>query len=282
MNVYKWKLTAAVQCVLNCVLLCNIYWITGDELHVIEKQLQAHTQALSGATTVPQSLCKHKINMFKQQSSRPPLANCGLCSPNNQLRSSSAHHHSVISIHNNTAASDMWQEAGSAKCKRLWWERGKAALWKQAPRNIGFSSPPRVLMSYYSHQNEQFCQRGRCCVAVTSSVRTARRGLNGREQPAFPLLALHLAGILYVKKTPEGAGEGSVTSSGWIKKGSGLEYTNAKPNIELSNYFFHLWSQSWSVTRSVTRFLLELLDLLLFCLTRWMTEMWSFSPDDSY
>lgn len=42
-----------------------------------------------------------------------PLAGSSLCFPNNQLRSSSAHQHSVISIHNNTAASEMWQEAGA-------------------------------------------------------------------------------------------------------------------------------------------------------------------------
>lgn len=39
------------------------------------------------------------------------LTGRALCFPNNQLRSSSAHHHWVISIHNNTAASEMCQEA---------------------------------------------------------------------------------------------------------------------------------------------------------------------------
>lgn len=49
-------------------------------------------------------------------------------SPNNQLRSASAHQPSVISIHNNTAALEMWQEVGVPKCKRIWREGGEAAL----------------------------------------------------------------------------------------------------------------------------------------------------------
>lgn len=40
------------------------------------------------------------------------LAGSALCFANNHLRSSSAHQHPVISIHNNPAASEMWKEAG--------------------------------------------------------------------------------------------------------------------------------------------------------------------------
>lgn len=38
-------------------------------------------------------------------------AGTALCFANNQLMSSSAHHYPVISLRNNPAASEMWQEA---------------------------------------------------------------------------------------------------------------------------------------------------------------------------
>lgn len=55
---------------------------------------------------------------------------------------------------------------------------------------------------------------------------------NSRKLLFFSLLAALLVGLLYLKIIWVGAGEGSVIYSG-------LKYTYIKPNIALSNYFFH-------------------------------------------
>lgn len=52
-------------------------------------------------------------NCVKVEIQQATLAGSPLCFPNNQLRSSAAHQHPVISIRNNPAASEMWQEAGT-------------------------------------------------------------------------------------------------------------------------------------------------------------------------
>lgn len=75
-----------------------------------------------------------------------------LCFTNNQLMSSSAHQHPVISLHNNPAASEMWQEAGAPKRKRLWGEGSKAV--QTGCMKLEAPQPSQALMPYYCPQAE--------------------------------------------------------------------------------------------------------------------------------
>ncbi|CAB1456361.1 unnamed protein product [Pleuronectes platessa] len=73
----------------------------------------------------------------------PPSADVALCFPDNRLRSSSAHQRSVISIHNNTAAWETWQEAGAPNLSAFG-EKEEKSLFEDR-----LLSPPGGLASYY-------------------------------------------------------------------------------------------------------------------------------------
>ncbi len=180
----------------------------------------------------PSSECR--IIVFKQQSSRQRSL-----FHNNRLRSSSAHQHSVISIHNNTAASVMWQEAGDPKSKLLWWEGGKAALSKTGCKEHKALQPSQGLMSYYFPQTvtkwtvlsagTQLCW---CHFLCTHSEGGSKLSNEGKlEKPAFSLLAVHSVVILYLKIIWEVAGVGSVTYSGLIRLRIGMHKHKAKYSI---------------------------------------------------